>query len=136
MMFLTIDELEILEASFKRFDERTSRNGEFPNSLDVADMELTDLNLKFTDLRYSNDFDISLEVKYLTVEDQRGFSINEMSVDTLMINSRGIDFKNFKLQTNNTEINNDLSFTYNDFSDFRKLANRVFFKVNFDEAKI
>ena len=70
------------------------------------------------------------------MEDQRGFSINEMSVDTLMINSRGIDFKNFKLQTNNTEINNDLSFTYNDFSDFRKLANRVFFKVNFDEAKI
>ncbi len=136
MMFLTIDELEILEATFKRFDERTSRNGEFPNSLDVADMELTDLNLKFTDLRYSNDFDISLEVKYLTVEDQRGFSINEMSVDTLMINSRGIDFKNFKLQTNNTEINNDLSFTYNEFSDFRKLANRVFFKVNFDEAKI
>ena len=129
MMFITIDELEILEATFKRFDERTSRNGEYPNSFDVADMELTDLNLKFTDLRYSNDFDISFEVKYLTVEDQRGFSINEMSVDTLMINSRGIDLKNFKLQTNNTEINNDLSFTYNDFSDFRNLANKFFSKL-------
>ena len=136
MMLITVDELEILEGTFRRLDERTSRNGEFPNSLDVADMELTDLNLRFTDLRYSNDFDISLGVEYLTMEDQRGFSINEMSADTLLINSRGIDFKNFKFQTNNTDINNDLSFTYNDFSDFENLANRVFFKADFDEAKI
>ncbi len=135
-MLITIDELEILEGTFKRVDERKSRNGEFPNSLDVADMELTDLNLKFTDLRYTNEFDISLGVEYLTMEDRRGFSINEMSADTLLINSRGIDFKNFKFQTDNTDIDNDLSITYNDFSDFNNLANRVFFKADFDEAKI
>ncbi len=136
ILLITVDELEILEGTFKRFDERSARNGEYPNSLDIADMELTDLNLKFTDLHYSSDLDITLGVEYLTMEDQRGFAINEMSADSILINSRGINFKNFKFQTNNTDIDNDLSITYNEFSDFNNLTNRVFFKADFNEAKV
>jgi len=134
--FLTLDELEILEGTFKRYDETSARGNLYPNSIDLSDMELTDLNLKFTGLKYSSELDVSLAVEYLTMEDQRGFTINEMSADSLTIDGKGIDFKNFKLQTNNTDFQNDLKITYSKLADFADLQNRVFFKATFDNAKI
>lgn len=135
-LFVTLEELEILEGTFKRSDENKSRNGAYPNSLDLADMKVQDLNLKFTDIKYSDDLDIELAVQYFTMRDERGFSINEMSADTLSINNKGIDFKNFVFESNNTSIANDMSITYRDFSEFENFSNRVFFKSDFDNAKI
>lgn len=135
-LLISLEELEILEGTFRRFDEMKSRNGEYPNSLDVSDMKLQDLNLKFTNIQYTDDLDILLGVEYFTMRDERGFIINEMSADTLSINNKGIDFKNFIFRSNNTSIENDMSITYRDFAEFENFNNRVFFKSDFDNAKI
>ncbi len=61
-LLVTLEELEILEGTFRRFDESRSRNGRYPNSLDISDMKLQDLNLKFTNIKYADDLDIALAV--------------------------------------------------------------------------
>lgn len=133
---LSVGDIEIANGTFKRVDERSARIDTYKNSLDPSDMDISSLYLRMSNLYYTSDNTINANINQLSLSDKRGFNIKELSADTLSIDSEGIKFVDLVLETDLTRVENDFEITYNEFADFKNLSNRVFFKSNFNRAKI
>ena len=102
------------------------------HKVDFNHMLLTGLNMDADDFIFKEDL-ININIDLLSFKECSGFEVLGMS-GQLMMDEKNLLLKYFEFETNETDINGDISFEYKNFDDFTNFVELVYLKTSFDET--
>jgi len=104
-------------------DQVTMRAPDTLHAIDFANLDISMLNLKVSDLRITGDT-IFGKVNSLSFRDHSGFELNSFAGDA-RVSPGGIIVDNLAFVTNHSSVDLDLAFLYDDYSAFGDFLNRI-----------
>lgn len=91
--------------------------------MDYGDIDISKINLDIRDISINGDT-INADIHSLSAEDKGGFKLYFFSA-LARVSSHEITTKNLRIITPNSDLNLDLSFTYNEWNDINDFINKV-----------
>jgi len=123
--YLRVGLMEINEGAFQRVKSSALVNMPSGNSLDINDLNVTNLDLVTTELEFRNPLDLNAKVESLSLEEHNGLELVDLSVDSLAVNSNALLLDKFNLRTAQSSIQDYLLFKYENFEDFASFTEKV-----------
>ena len=122
---LTTNKVEITDGRFVLINDnkRVVYSTAGQPDIDYAFFELADLNLKAKDFVLFND-DIGMDIKKLSFNQYGGFRLNQCSGD-FHISGKDLTFNKMKLKTNQSDLDLDLQFSYNEWKTYAEFLDSV-----------
>ncbi len=123
---LTTNKVEITNGRFVLIDdnERVVYDTTGQPGIDYAYLELDNLNIKAKDFVLVND-DIGMFIKQLSFTQYGGFKLNECNGD-FHISSKDLTFTNMRLKTDESDLDMDLYFRYDDWVTYAEFLDSVY----------
>ena len=121
--YLAVENLEINEGFFKKHDLSKAKNKE--SSLDVNDIEVTDLYLVSQNFEVNGNNDIVGRINRLSLKEKKGFEIKKLAIDSLRFNDTQLLLSGLDLNTQKSTISDYIEFKYNKLSDFGSFAQAI-----------
>ena len=126
--YLAVKNLEISEGLFKRYN--TSKAKSRKGSLDVDDLEVTELNLVAQNFQLNGNNDLVGKVTNLSLQEKNGFEIKKLAIDSLRFNDNQLLLAGIDLNTDESTISDYIEFKYEKLSDFGSFAKAI--EINAD----
>ena len=109
--YLAVENLEINEGFFKKHDLSKAKNKE--SSLDVNDIEVTDLYLVSQNFEVNGNNDIVGRINRLSLKEKKGFEIKKLAIDSLRFNDTQLLLSGLDLNTQKSTISDYIEFKGN-----------------------
>lgn len=132
---LSIHYMEISGGAFSRDDWYKSAVAK-KKSLDVNHLHINQINLNADSTRLTTPLDLTSQIRSLTLKEDNGFEINELNVAKLAVNDKQIALEKFVLNTGKSQLGEELVFSYNEFGDFKKFADKIEIEAELRESKL
>jgi translocation-and-assembly-module (TAM) inner membrane subunit TamB-like protein len=127
---MNIASLQINNGSFKNGKQGITSE---PGYFDPKNIDLTNINGKFQNLRLDKDtFSAKL---VLNAKERSGFILKSMKSD-VKIDPQGMFFNELDLHTNNSIVRNSFSMTYEDMNDLSDFLHKVKMQADFNDSQI
>jgi len=97
-------------------------------------LDVSQIGIQLTDLKLEKDT-LDGQLNTIQLKEAKGFELKEMSTHFSM-NTEQLSLADFIVQTPNTSINSQLTFTYSELADLNNFIEMVQFKALFKESKI
>ena len=123
-----LDELNLTRGHFVFWNQ----NKDNPEKLgmDYAHLDIDSIYLSASKLSFNGDTIVGF-MHDLRAEDKSGFVLREFnSPSKFLVSSKGFDFKHLKIKTHATNLDLDLQFLYNDYSDYNKFVDSIYIIAN------
>ncbi|MFK8005587.1 MAG: translocation/assembly module TamB domain-containing protein [Saprospiraceae bacterium] len=124
-------QLELTGTQFIYDDENTKRQD---NVVDFSHLNFNDISLVINDLDIVADAIVG-EINHLELNDHSGFSLTDLKGKVSLTNQI-IQVSNFQLVTPNSNLKNNLTFSFQEFDDLKDFVNRVKVESDFSKSKI
>ncbi|MFO0479668.1 MAG: translocation/assembly module TamB domain-containing protein [Bacteroidota bacterium] len=102
------------------------------NTINYKNIHLTNVNGSFSDIDFKNDTIFS-QINNLTANEQCGLSLKNLTTQ-LSISSNHLHCDKLYLKTSNSLVKGNLSFKYDDWSDYSNFINKVYIKCNLKDS--
>ncbi len=102
--------------------------------LDVNNMHFKDLNMLLHDIQEDSTGKLTYSLKKLSLREKEGFYIDNMVVDSGVVNNNKIVFEGLKVKTSNSRIVGDISLDFKSKEDLKFFQDKVFIKANFKNS--
>lgn len=117
---LSLDKIELENNHLRLVNHR------FPHrnrGVNFSDLDITHLSGVFDHIKFDS-IQLVAQIKKLTFEEKSGLHLKELTAAASYSNKR-MEFKDFHLKTNNSELNDYLLFEYEDIKDFQNFIQKV-----------
>ncbi len=105
------------------------------SGINYVDLRTRNVDATFTDLQIDKDT-IKGSIEYLSAVEKSGFVLHNLSSTKVKVSPVGITMKGLKIKTNDSDIETNLTFKYNRYSDFLDFVNKVEMKAEFNNSII
>ena len=133
---ITVRELVIKDGYFRQQNDLVITEEKFKDYLDYNNFYLEKINIYFKNLRMYNGNEIFARLQTLNAIDNTGFSINNISSDTISINTNSAELKSFVIDMGKTVVKDHLKFSFADFSAFNDFARDVVLNADLKDSKV
>lgn len=128
---LLFDQVELKNVHFIRDNKNEIQ---IPHGVDFEHLDISKINGNFSDVIVIGDT-IFADIKGLTFKDHSGFEVKSFSADS-KVSPVGITCNNLRIETPQTNLQTDLTFSFNEFADFDDFENKILFTSLFRNSKI
>ncbi len=126
-----IEDLGLEELKFTYEDENKPTQN---NKVDFKHLELNHVNADFNDVVYHEGL-LSVNSELLSFKEKSGFEVIGLQGNMMMDKNRLV-FKNFELETPNSDVNGEIKMEYEDFNAFKHFNTDVTFLGEFEETTV
>ncbi|MBT8233227.1 MAG: hypothetical protein HKO66_01615, partial [Saprospiraceae bacterium] len=121
--YLNVGYLDIQEGAFKLFDPNKT-NGEV-DALDPNNLDIKEVQVLAKDFVMNDNDGIVAQIQSLKLEENNGFAIENLSIDSLRFNQEQLLLSGFTLNTDESQLSDYLEFKFNDISDFSRFSKAI-----------
>lgn len=133
---ISVREMIIKDGFFKQQNDLIIVEEKFKNYLDYSNFHLDKINIYFQNFRLYNGNEFFACLKTLNAVDNTGFSINNISSDTILINAQSAELKSFVIDMGKTVVKDRLKFSYVDFTAFKDFARNVVLNADLKDSRV
>lgn len=126
-----IEDIAFENLKIRNWDENTTVH---PNQIDFNHLLVTDLNIDADDFIFKEDL-IRINTEQFEFKERSGFELLGMS-GQLMMDEKSMLLKYFEFETDETDINGDITLEYESFNAFSNFLEEVHLDTYFEETKI
>lgn len=126
-----IEDIAFENLRLRNWNENTAIH---PNQIDYSHLLLTQLTIEANDFIYKDDL-IRINTEQFEFKERSGFELLGMS-GQLMMDDKTLLLKYFEFETNETDINGDITLEYESFNSFDNFLEEVYLDTYFEETKI
>ena len=118
---VVVDKLKLSGSGFSYIDDNKEHNNN--GVMDFDDINISSLDVDMKNVAVLGD-SVCAEIKNLSLHEKCGFIIREFSANSI-VSKRNIVVNNLLAKTNNSNLNLDLTFAYEDFKSFKDFVHKV-----------
>jgi hypothetical protein len=133
---INLRELYIKDGFLGTTNELVRPDIRYPDQLDYSNFYFEHINLLLENLSIKNNTDIFAHLKTLSAKDNTGFTIDQISCDTILVSPNAVELKSYALAMGKTEIKDNLRFSFADFSSFNNFTEDVIINASFKDTRI
>jgi hypothetical protein len=104
------------------------------NGIKFSDMQVHNINAKFTDVKFEGDT-LRADIERLTAKEQSGFTLEDFHC-YVKLSSKLMELDALRILTPTTDLSTDLVFRYSKFPDFFDFVNKVDMHAVFRKSKL
>jgi len=132
---IKVAKLQVNSGLFSYDDDNKARS-KIATALDYSHFAISSIELKASDLSISESLGVSLALQRFSFVDDKGFEVRELKADQIIASDRGISLADFSFATNYTELQRDLSFTFDGFDSFSDFSRKVYINAYLTDSKV
>ena len=130
---ISLKELTLKNFRFTLTHEERSRHGAFPDVIDFADLDVQNIYIEATDLRFVRDT-LYGTLKHLSAVEKSGYSLNQVT-GAVSVSGSGVRVRNVSIQDAWSDIRaTDFYMHYNSARDFKNFVDSVRLEADFSHA--
>lgn len=126
--------LKSLELVNMHFSRRIEDDTALVYGVDFSNLNIRNINGSFSNYTMIND-SIFIGIDHLSFSDQSGFKVFEIASQAKISNDE-IRLKNLVIRTDHTNLNGDLTFTYDSLADFDEFTHNIHWAVSFRRSNL
>ncbi len=132
----SIDKVDIFQARFRYVDEGKNKlNNKDVNHFNPHDFDVDQFEFHLQDLDISNNI-LECQINQVSFIDSKGFVLQQVKAEKLMIAPRKISLENFIVKTENSEIKDHIELKFRSYDSFEDFTNKVILQVDLASSKI
>jgi hypothetical protein len=133
--YLKIRNVEISNGRFKLDNWRKAPKAKSAG-FDANHLDITDFNINASETIFETPMNFESSIKSLNLNEANGFALNSLNVDKLRVDMEQVHLDNFALGTDRSTLGDQLTFSYDDFSSFKKFAQEIEIEADLTETKL
>ena len=119
-----LDEMNLSRGHFVLWNQNKDKPEKV--SMDYAHIDIDSIYMSFSNLSFNGDTIVGF-VHDLRGEDKCGFVIEKFTTPSeFLVSSQGFDFKNLKVKSNAIDLDIDLQFLYDGYSNYRRFVDSIY----------
>ena len=119
-----LDEMNLSRGHFVLWNQNKDKPEKV--SMDYAHLDIDSIYMSLSKISFNGDTVVGF-IHDLRGEEKCGFVIDEFTTPTqFLVSSQGFDFKNLKTKSNTIDLDIDLQFLYNGYSNYRRFVDSIY----------
>jgi len=135
-MNLIVGIVEINQGAFQRIRSDSLVDKQLTGSLDVDNLDVSDLNLVVSELKINPSMDIKASIESMSMEEHNGLVLSDLQVDSFELNKEKLQLVGLDLQTDKSVIREKIIFNYDSLQDFRNFTKDVRIEGRMEGTKL
>lgn len=134
--YLEIHHVELSNGKFKLDDWNKDIVETIVPAIDYSHLDVRNIHMNADSVTLKLPLDVRANIKSLTLNENKGFEIQQLDVKSFHFSDQEIALSNFDLKTEASRLKQDLKFEYDGFADFQEFAQKISINANLDSTRL